>query len=310
MYEKLIVEDKVDLLLAPYAEIAHAAAIPAAEKHRFPLVGSTCGSMSIRKFSGVKYFWYVSALADAIMPTTVDMFATRKDKLKSVAILYGHMPFLSDNVQFLQPALKAKGFDIVLLKDYPTDTQDLSQVLLEIKRKNPDILVFLSFPHDGLLIMKQMMEIGLNSKLVFFLLGPAIADFPKIFGPAIEGITFFADNAWSRKGPGPGSGEFHKKYVERFGGIDYENSPLGYVSAQITEQAVEKAGTLDREKIRDTIANGEFTTIFGPVKFSGIENMLAVPGVRQWQKGEVEMVWPQKVATAPLLFPKPPWPKR
>jgi branched-chain amino acid transport system substrate-binding protein len=75
------------------------------------------------------------------------------------------------------------------------------------------------------------------------------------------------------------------------------------------EQAIEKAGTLNREKLRDVIATEEFMTVDGPVKFAGERtNTLARHGMCQWQNGVIEVVWPSDVATAPLEIPKPSWP--
>jgi branched-chain amino acid transport system substrate-binding protein len=68
-------------------------------------------------------------------------------------------------------------------------------------------------------------------------------------------------------------------------------------------------GSLDRGKLRDTIANNEFNTINGPVKFTGSENLRTPSMVMQWQKGELEVVWPEETATAKPLYPKPAWPK-
>ena len=60
--------------------------------------------------------------------------------------------------------------------------------------------------------------------------------------------------------------------------------------------------------LRDVIASDEFKTVTGPVKFTGPENLKTPSMWLQWQKGELEVVWPPDMATAKLLFPKPNWP--
>ena len=91
---------------------------------------------------------------------------------------------------------------------------------------------------------------------------------------------------------------------------DNLDSVLSMQGCQILQQAIEKAGSLDTEKVRDAIAAGEFMTIDGPVKFAGERtNSLARHGLCQWQNGTIEVVWPLDVATADLLIPKPAWPK-
>ncbi len=67
-----------------------------------------------------------------------------------------------------------------------------------------------------------------------------------------------------------------------------------------------KAHGLDRKAIRDYVANTTHKTIIGDIKFVGSENVGTPGTVGQWQKGEFEVVWPAKVATAKLA-PKPAW---
>jgi branched-chain amino acid transport system substrate-binding protein len=78
---------------------------------------------------------------------------------------------------------------------------------------------------------------------------------------------------------------------------------------QVLEQAIEKAGTLDRKKIRDVIASSTFPTVIGPVKFVKQFNIQSPGEVGQWQKGSFEIVAAKEKRTAQPIYPKPPWPK-
>ena len=80
---------------------------------------------------------------------------------------------------------------------------------------------------------------------------------------------------------------------------DYLDSVEVYVSAQILEQAIAKAG-LDREKIRKAIQTMTFKTIYGDVKFEGVQNISTPTGFTQIQKGNIEVVWPKQRATSPI----------
>jgi len=153
----------------------------------------------------------------------------------------------------------------------------------------------------------QAQEVGLNPKLFFQLIGPAAVPFGPKFGPAAEGLTTMGH--WSPKGKWPGARDFHDSYVAKFNKKpDYLNSTLAYASCQIVEQTIEKVGSLDWKKMRDYIAAHEFQTINGPMKFSGTENTRTPSMILQWQKGELEIIWPESTATAKPLYPKPAWP--
>jgi branched-chain amino acid transport system substrate-binding protein len=169
-------------------------------------------------------------------------------------------------------------------------------------------VIYLSYPADTFTIVTQSQEVGLNPKLMFNLVGPATIAFKPKFGPAVEGITGMGN--WSAKMKTFGNKEFvdavEAKYKKQ---PDAVNGSLGYMPCQIMEQAIEKTGSLDRQKLRDYIAANEFQTVQGPVKFSGSENARAVAGILQWQKGVMEIVWPKSIATAQIVYPKPAWPK-
>ncbi len=80
-----------------------------------------------------------------------------------------------------------------------------------------------------------------------------------------------------------------------------------YAALQVTQQAIEQVGEIDRKKIRDVIASGTFKTIWGDLSYPNQRN--ANPwAVGQWQNGELVGIFPaNKPGAKPLLFPKPKW---
>jgi branched-chain amino acid transport system substrate-binding protein len=131
--------------------------------------------------------------------------------------------------------------------------------------------------------------------------------FRKMLGPSAEVILtlgFFSPHQKKF----PGESNFYLDYKKRFGDEpDYTMSPLTYLSCQIVEQAVAKAG-LDRERLRSTIASTTFDTIVGPMSFKGVR--ASVPAmVSQIQDGEIQILWPAEYATS-TYRPKPDWPKK
>lgn len=66
---------------------------------------------------------------------------------------------------------------------------------------------------------------------------------------------------------------------------------------------------MDREKSREAIAQNEFMTVSGPIWFKGTENAITSAQALQYQKGDLEIIWPPQCATAKPLYPRPPWPK-
>jgi len=306
VYEKLLTEDKVDIVLSPQSTPIHFAVAPMAEKYKVPIVGTSAASVKLRDIK-TDYFWFITAcMPDRQMKALVDLL--KELKVKSVAIIYEQDLFPRENLQFLKPYVEQAGLNTVLLKDYPLGAQDLTSLLLEIKGKNPDAVLALCYAGGSFTMTTQSKEVGLNPKLFFQLIGPATVVFEPKFGPAAEGLTTMGH--WSPKGKWPGAKEFYDRYVARFKAKpDYLNSSLAYVGCQIMQQAIENVGSLDRKKLRDYIATHEFQTINGPIKFTGTENLKTPSMILQWQKGELEIVEPQEASTAKPLYPKPAWPK-
>jgi len=307
VYEKLITEDKVDLLLSPYGTTIHFAVVPITEKYKVPLIGSTAASIKLRKIKA-KYFWFItSCIPDKQMQALVDLLDYLQ--IRSVAIIYAQELFPRENLQFLEPCLKKRAFNVLLKKDYPLGAKDLTTLLAEVKSKKPEAFIALCYPAGAFTITAQAQEVGLNPGFLFELVGPAtIAFWPK-FGRATEGITTMGH--WSPKGKWPGARDFFEQYKKKFKKKpDYLNSVLAYSSCQILQTAIERVGDIEWGKLANYISTHEFQTINGPIKFSGSENIRTPGMVLQWQKGELEIVWPRATATAKPLYPKPIWPSK
>jgi branched-chain amino acid transport system substrate-binding protein len=306
IYEKLITEDKVDVIFSPVGTAHHFAVAPVAEKYKVPLVGTTAASVKLRDIK-TRYFWFITAaMADRQMRALVNLL--KHLEIKSVAIIYAQELFPRENLQFLEPFVKEAGLDLLLLKDYAMGEKDLTTLLSEVKRKGPDAVIALCYVPGSFTMTGQAQEVGLNPKFFFQLIGPAVVVFGPKFGAATEGIATIGH--WSPKGKWPGAKDFYDRYVAKFNKKpDYLNSVLAYTGCQIMEQAIEGVGNFDWEKLRDYIATNEFQTINGPIKFTGLENLRTPSMVLQWQKGDLEIVWPAETATAKPLYPKPAWPK-
>ena len=298
IYEKLITSDKVDLIMAPWGTQHHFAIAPVVERHKFPLIGNTAASVALRKVKP-GYLWFTTPM----MPDNLakEMTAMLKSRgVKSVAIMYNLLQFASENVQFLKPALAKAGIKVKFEAKYPPDIKDMTGMLTKIKIANPDAVLVHSYPGDSILYMNQAREIGITAKTQYVMVGPAIGFFRGMFKSNLDGIITMGSWTPTMKGT-TGAGEFYAAYKKKFKGHepDYLDSAEVFVSAQILEQAIAKVG-LDREKIRGAINSMTFKTIYGDVKFEGVQNSTIPAGFLQIQNGKIEIVWPKQRATSSI----------
>ena len=300
-YEKLMGSDKVDLILPPWSTGANFAMMPLAQKYGYPLLAPTATG---RKLLGMKnpYFFALLQQPDRMMDALAEYMVARS--VKTVAVLYVDELFGLEQLDGLEHSLKAKNIQIIEKKSYPLGVKDLQPALNDVKAKSPDAFVALSYPPDTFLITGQSRAIGFNPRLFYLAVGTAFPVYRDKFGKVAEGVMGLG--TWNPR-TSPAAKAYFDAHVKRF-----QKEPDRWASAhawaglQILQQAVEKAG-LDRKAIRDYIANNEFDTIIGKIRFKNGENVTTPGVVSQWQGGEFEVVWPPDRSTSPALFPKPAW---
>jgi branched-chain amino acid transport system substrate-binding protein len=83
-----------------------------------------------------------------------------------------------------------------------------------------------------------------------------------------------------------------------------------YAAVQILADAISRAGSLDRDAIRDAIAATDMMTVVGPVKFNPDGTGQVVTIINQWQNGTQVLVWPPDQAVGEVMYPAAPWSDR
>jgi branched-chain amino acid transport system substrate-binding protein len=303
IYEKLITDDKVDLLLSPYATPAHFAIVGVLERHKFPMVGSTAASAQLKKVKA-GYIWFpTSAMPDQMGPEFVKMMQSLG--LKKIALATLQSPFPQEIENYLKAAVKDTDIKIVATEQFAPDVRDMTSVVSAIKKANPDAVLSLSFPPQSILYMKAAREQNLDAPLQLVLIGPTHDFFGKMFGSNLNGIVTIGH--WSPyQTKWPKAMPFYEAYTKKFGeSPDYLDVPLAYMSCEILQQAVAKAG-LDKVKIQAEISSATFDTINGPVKFDGVQNVSTPTMFLQLQNGKAQIIWPKSEATG-SFEKKSPW---
>ncbi|TAK44812.1 MAG: branched-chain amino acid ABC transporter substrate-binding protein [Betaproteobacteria bacterium] len=300
-YEKLMASDKVDLILPPWGTGANFAVMPLIQKYGYPMIAPTATG---RKLLGMKnpYFFAILQQPDLMMDALGEFLKARN--IKTAAMIHVDELFGLEQAAALEKSFKEKGIQIIEKKSYPLGVKDLKPVLNDIKAKNPDAFVALSYPPDTFLVTAQAREIAFNPKAFYASVGTAFPVYRDKMGPAIEGVmglgTLNPKSSPAAKAYFDAHTARHKKEPDRWA------SAHAWAALQVMQQAIAKVG-LDRKALRDAIAGGEFDTVIGKVRFRNGEN-IATPGVvSQWQGKEFEVVWPPDRATAPALHPKPAW---
>jgi len=288
----------------------HAAAASIGDKNRIPYLGIAFALNSIHK-QGLRYLFspfpkspdlaketFVlldGSIPAAQRPTKVALFLERTDWGKEMGSLW-------------ESFAKQNGYQVVASTEYAPGAKDFSDLILKAKSAGADAVFALPSPPDGMTIVKQMKELDFNPKAVVFI---RAAD-PPVWSQNLgkDGDYFLLSPGWHFAARYPKVAEINDAHQKR---LNRPADPLvgpAYACVQILAEAITRAGSLDREKIRDAIAATNMTTVVGPVRFRPDGTGEVKVFFQQWLKGKQELVWPKDFATAQFGYPAPPFSQR
>lgn len=311
LVEKLITEDGIKLILGPYGSESVFSTSAITEKYGALMVqgGAAADKLYTR---GFKNLFGIYTVATEYMDDVLKMLRNKTPKPYTVAIVYSNDLFSTQVAQGAKASAQKYGYKVVYYKDYPKGTQDLSTVIVEIKAKNPDILIGCGHFQDTVVIVKQSKDYKLNPKAIAFSVGPTLPDFVTALKGDAEYI--FGSAQWTPtlkyKDPVFGSNaNFVKAFKAKFGVEPNYHAAGGAAAAVIFQRAIEKAGTFtDINKIRQALASFNEETLFGKIRFDATGKVVGkgMP-VIQIQRGQQKTVYPESAAEAQPIYPKPAW---
>ena len=300
--EQLITQQKVNFLFSPFGSGAAKAASTVSEKYAVPTIASTASSSQVFD-QGYKYLFGTFTPNDTLTTPLVKIVREKASGVKRVAILARNDLFPLAIAQDMEKAAKANGLEVVFFEKYAINTMDHSTSLSQMKAQSPHWIFATGYINDLVLIKKQMSDQKMEAPVVTMIAGPAYKEFIAATGKSSENISSAAwwHPAASYKGvdifgtPGNYSKLFQEKYKSE---PDYAQASAS-VSGVLFQMAIEKAGSLDRTKVRDELARMNVMTFWGPVKFGPTGQIDSLePPVLQIQNGKTLVVSPAAIKQA------------
>jgi len=315
LVEKFINQDHVNFILGPYGSATSFASAAVTERYKIPMVEGNGSSEKI--FSqGFKYIFAVLSPAKRYLEGIIDMAEHQKVRPKTVAIVSANDLFSTEVASGAAEYAERHGLKVVYNNKYPADTTDVSSIVSAIKNSNADIILNGGHLQDALLLQKGFKEQNVLAKAYGYSVGPDTPDFRKALGNDanyVLGGTQWSPTARYKGAPGfiTTSTEYSKAFQAKYGHVpDYHNAESS-ATCLAFQYAIQKAGSLDPQKVRDALAALNVVTFYGILKFDerGI-NVYKPMAVNQIQKGNLVTVWPSAVQNAQPAYPAPDWSKR
>jgi branched-chain amino acid transport system substrate-binding protein len=313
--QQLVTSDKVNFLLGPYGTAATLQDEAIAEQYKIPMVEGNGAAKAI--FSkGFHYIFGVLSPASEYAKVMLEAALALPNPPKTVAIISADDAFSKEVAVAAKDYATSHNLNVVYYQQYPANSTDLTSVLTALKTSGPggtipDMLLGSGHESEAVTTMKEAKQLHINAKLFAFTVGPATPDFISVLGPTANYVL--SSSQWTPQ--------------EKYNGIDVFGTPANYAQMYQTEYghnpsyqsaestaaglalqyAIQKAGSIDPQKVRDALASLDIMTFYGEIRFDSTgANTYKPMATIQIQNGSVVTVYPTDVANAQLMYPMPP----
>ncbi|HJZ36669.1 MAG TPA: amino acid ABC transporter substrate-binding protein [Solirubrobacterales bacterium] len=275
IYEKLLAEEKVDLLLGGYGNNSISPAMPLVMENGRFLVGLMGLGVNI-EFGYDRLFAMIPTGTDPNSALTEGFFETAAQQTPrpaTVAIVAADAPFSKNPTLGARANAAKHGLQIVSETKYPLTTTDFAPYLAEARRSAPDIVFYCSYLNDSVGLIRAIAESGMNPLMAGgAMIGPQSSAVQTQLGPVINGIVNYEYWLPVPAMSFPGVRDLITDYQRRAKGtpadeLGYYVAPLAYAQAQVLEQAVEATGGLGDAELADYAREATFATVVGDVAF-------------------------------------------
>lgn len=265
---RLITQNKVIAILGEVASSRSLEAAPIAQQYKIPMITP---SSTNPKVTEVGDHIFRVCFIDPFQGTVMAKFAFENLKAKKVAILRDVKSDYSVGLaNFFAETFKQMGGEIVADQSYQAGEIDFKGQLTAIRSQKPDAIFVPGYYTEVGLIARQAKQLGLKVPLM----GGDGWDSSKLYEIGKEAINGnYFSNHYTTESTDPVTQDFIKRYKERYNEVPDGLAALGYDSARVLIEAMERASTLDSKTIRDEIAKTkDFTGVTGKISINEHRN--------------------------------------
>jgi len=313
VYERLIVDEKVDLVFAPFGSTLTTAAATVTDRlGKYMMIWSAAADNLYDQ--GFQYI-----VSGTQMPVSAMLRAGMELAghlgVKKVALLYSDEPFPAGLAASGRDQAKLNGIDVVLYERYPKGQKDFSTLLQKARASGAEAFIPTSYEGDLISMIRQMRQLNISFPYTFmvyastpqFLAIGKDADYvfshtnyhPAVNWPVTAGLT---------------RAQFAQSYERLFPdaefGPDFQTA-LAYGAGVLTEAIIERAGALDAASLKaaSLALTDQITVMAGPyaIDETGKQLKMPFPVVQNLPGKGLVTVWPKDVATDAPVYPIPAW---
>jgi branched-chain amino acid transport system substrate-binding protein len=316
--DRLINSEKVNFLLGTYATNLVEAQSVVAEQNEIPYVNGGGAATAIYK-RGYKWVFGLLSPVEILATSMMDWIdaeqkAGKLHKPTSIALVWENTShgkdFRKGVSEFAQKS--NGGYKVVVDESFELGGKDFSALLDKVKAANADLFLADAHLPDYITMQRQYVTAGMCNKVTSY--GARGPEKQALDALGKEHVEYIVSAVWwssQLAGKNKLAADFVQKFKAKYGGRDPEwYQALGYETARTLFTAIEKAGSLDREKIRQTLAQLKMPSILPggelefPAKFG---QQVHAPFVVQQNMpdGKSPIIAPPDAALAKGIAPNP-----
>lgn len=308
-----LIQENVAALVGAYVSSFSLTATTEAERAKVPIITQSFVDQLTER--GYKYTFQIPPKSSAFGVNSVIYMAELINKenldIKKVAFVANNDANSIKTIETGRVTAEKAGFEVVLSETFPPGITDATPIITKLNKEKPQLIFMAGVQQDLILIIRAMRAQGIDTPVVGMGGGGFLG---KGFAEALGEYSDFAFSlaAWNWDLNKPGVADVNQRYMERY------NQPFmpqeageSYIAVWLIKEAIEKAGSADREKIREQLLNLTFDQGAGAMmvgnKIKFDENGMnagVYPVMIEWLDGLPHTVWPESDKVMDPVFSK------
>jgi branched-chain amino acid transport system substrate-binding protein len=316
LYNQLITQNHVNVLVADFGSVLTSVAVPLAAEHHQLLIDVT-GSSTTFFTKPTDYLADVSIPSSSIWPVPLGKFLLHKN-IKRVAILYDANDFDASQANTLKTVLDKGGVTPVYFDSVPTSESNYFVLLHTIAAQHPDAVIELGYLDNDIAFLRALSNSGLHFKMTFTVFpGQLQALLTKNVGEkALNYVYTYATPPlvkYEKVTYGPNTDQFVKEWGAAHNGQapNFLNA-AGYNTGLIVQDMLGTANQFTQESFHQALMDisGKTTTVLGKFQvdangaqvgeFLPVAQLIPANG-----KNKIVIVYPKANATGEAVYPAP-----
>jgi branched-chain amino acid transport system substrate-binding protein len=311
---RLITQEKVVALTGAYQSNVTFTASAVAERYGIPFVNGESVAANLTE-RGYKWFFRVTPVASDFANNYMQFLNDMKkagQKVETIAIVNENTDYGTSVAGSVADAAKKAGFDVVAQIPYNANGADVSAQVLQLKDRNPNVVIFISYTADTILYMKTLKNLDYLPTMI---IGDDSGFSDPSFIPSVGDIAQGVMNrsAWDIGKPGSNTYKINELFKKKTGRDLDDTSGRDMQAMFVLADAINRAGSTAPDKIQAALRATDLKPAqlmmgYRGVKFDATgQNTEAATYLIQLQGKEYKAVWPDKSATAQLQWPMKGW---